>query len=137
MTIEKKAECLALCGDPVLVREAAENLLSADPVLGEVDLRWPDVSVSRWQLAQGAVRPGVVVVDQEFGQDLTQVMLIDDQQPVEELTAQGADHPLADGVRSRRPWRAGENPGHVRREYGVEGVSELPGTIPDQELDRF
>jgi hypothetical protein len=38
-------------GDLVLVREAAEDLLSADPVLGEVDLRWPGVSLSRWQLA--------------------------------------------------------------------------------------
>jgi hypothetical protein len=42
----------------ILVRETTQNLLPADPVLGEVDLRWPGVSVSRWQLAQGAVRPG-------------------------------------------------------------------------------
>ncbi len=46
----------------ILVRETVQNLHPADPVLGEVDLRWPDVSVSRWQLAQGAVRPGSVVV---------------------------------------------------------------------------
>lgn len=38
-------------GDLILVREAAEDLLSADPVLGEVDLRWPGMSLSRWQLA--------------------------------------------------------------------------------------
>jgi hypothetical protein len=57
-----------LGGDLVLLVEAAEHLLSADPVLGKVDLRWPGVSVSRWQLAQGAVRPGYVVVDQVFGQ---------------------------------------------------------------------
>jgi len=29
-------------------------------------------------------------------------MLVDDQQPVEELTAQGTDHPLADGVAPHR-----------------------------------
>jgi hypothetical protein len=34
-------------GDLVLVRESAENLFSADPVLGEVDLRWPAVSWPR------------------------------------------------------------------------------------------
>lgn len=50
------------------MRETAQNLLPADPVLGEVDLRRPGVSVSRWQLAQGAVRPGSVVVAQVFGQ---------------------------------------------------------------------
>jgi hypothetical protein len=36
------------------VREAARNLLSADPVLGEVDLQWSGVSVSWRQLAVGA-----------------------------------------------------------------------------------
>jgi hypothetical protein len=35
-------------GDLILVRETAEDLLSADPVLGEVDLRWPGVSLSRF-----------------------------------------------------------------------------------------
>jgi len=38
-------------GDLVLGREAAEDLFSADLVLGEVDLRWSAVSVSWWQLA--------------------------------------------------------------------------------------
>jgi hypothetical protein len=31
---------------------------SADPVLGEVDLRWPGVSLSRCELAEGTMRPG-------------------------------------------------------------------------------
>src|SRR5512142_749113 len=42
-------------GDLMLMRETAEDLLSAGPVLCEVDLRWPGVGVSRWHLAQGAV----------------------------------------------------------------------------------
>jgi hypothetical protein len=54
-------------GDLVLVCEAAEHLLSPDPVLGEVDLRRLGVSLSRWQLPQCAMRPGCVVVDQVFG----------------------------------------------------------------------
>jgi len=49
-------------------------------VLGEVDLRWPRVSLSRWQLTEGAVWPGCVVVSQVFGQYPPQVILIDDQQ---------------------------------------------------------
>jgi hypothetical protein len=55
-------------GDLVLARESAEHLLSADPVLGEVDVRWPGVSLSRCELAKGTVRPGGVVVQQVFGQ---------------------------------------------------------------------
>jgi hypothetical protein len=64
------------------VRESAEDLFPADPVLGEVDLRWPGGSLSRRELAEGTVRPGCVVVPQVFGQHPAQVMLIDDQQPV-------------------------------------------------------
>jgi hypothetical protein len=64
------------------------------------------------------------------------VVLIDDQQPVEELAAQGADHPLADGVRSGCLRRTGENPDPFCLEHSVEGTGELACTIPDQELDR-
>jgi hypothetical protein len=74
----------------------------ADLVLGEADLRWPGVSLSRCELAQGAVRPGCVVVLQVFGKHLAQVMLIDDQQPVKEFPAQGADNSLADGIAPHR-----------------------------------
>jgi hypothetical protein len=38
-------------GDLVQVDEAVEDLFAADPVLGEIDLRWPDVTMSRWRLA--------------------------------------------------------------------------------------
>jgi hypothetical protein len=125
------------CGsDLVLVYEAAEHLLSADPVLGEVDLGWPGVSLGRPELPKGAVRPGGVVVGQVFGQYLAQVVLIDDQHAVEQLAAQRADHPLADGVRSGCPRRAGEDPSARCHEHGVEGLSELPGTVPDQGVDR-
>ena len=73
----------------VFVREPAEDLFSADPVLGEVDLRWPRARLGRCELAEGAVWPGGVVVLQVFGQYLAQMVLIDDQQLVEELAAQG------------------------------------------------
>jgi hypothetical protein len=48
--------------------------------------------------------------DNDLARDPAQVMLVDDQQPVEELAAQGAGHPLAGGVRSGRLRRAEENP---------------------------
>ncbi len=82
------------------------------------------------------VRPGCVVVAEVFGQHPAQVLLIDNQQPVEQFPAQGTDHPLADRVRSGRLRRAGENPDALRLEYGVEGAGELARAIPDQELDR-
>ena len=72
-------------GDLVLVGDSAEDLFSADPVPGEVDLWWSGVSLSRRELAKGTVRPGRVVVAQVLGQHLAQMVLIDDQQPVKDL----------------------------------------------------
>jgi hypothetical protein len=40
------------------VRESAEDLFSADPVLSQVDLRSPRVGLSGFELAEGTVRPG-------------------------------------------------------------------------------
>ena len=86
----------------VFACEPAEDLFAADPVLGEVDLRWPGACLSRRKLAKGTVRPGRVVVPHVLSQHPPQVLLIDDQGSVEELTAQGTDDPFADSVRSRR-----------------------------------
>ena len=72
------------------MRESAEDLFSADPVLGKVDLRWPGVSLSRCELAEGAVRPAGVVVLKVLGRHLARMVLIDDQQPVEKLAAHGS-----------------------------------------------
>jgi hypothetical protein len=46
-----------------------------------------------------------VVVRREFGQERAQVRLVYDDQPVEALSAQGADQPFGDGVRPGRPDR--------------------------------
>jgi hypothetical protein len=66
------------CGGLVLVGESAEDLFSADLVLGEVDLRWLGGSLGWRELAEGTVRPGGVVVPQVLGQHLAQVVLIND-----------------------------------------------------------
>jgi hypothetical protein len=117
--------------------ESAKDLSTADPVVGEDDwFGWPGAGLGRGQLSEGTVRPGRVVVLQVLGQRLAQMVVIDDQQPVEEFPAQGADDRLADRVRSGRLRRAAENPDSFRREHGVEGASELARAIPDQELDR-
>ena len=90
------------CSDLVLVGESAEDLFPADPVLGEVDLRWPGGSLSRRELAKGTVRPGCVVMQQVLSQHPAQVVLMDDQQPVEDLAAQGTYDPFADRVTPHR-----------------------------------
>ena len=91
--------------------------------------------MSWWELAKGAVGPGGVVVMQVLGQDLARVALIKDQQPAGQLASQGPGHRLADGVGSGCLRRADEDVDAFGGEHGVDGVSELAGAVPDQELD--
>jgi len=85
------------------VGESAKDLFPADQVVGEVyPFGWTSVSLSRCELAEGSMRPASVVMLQISGKYMAQVMLIDDQQPVEELPAQGSDDPLADRVVPQR-----------------------------------
>ena len=62
--------------------------------------------------------------------------LIDDEQPVEDLSAQGADEPLTDRVRPGCLRRAAEDPDALRGEHRIKGAGELASPVPDQELDR-
>ena len=91
--------------------------------------------MSWWELAKGAVGPGGVVVMQVLGQDLARVALIKDQQPVEQFASWGPDHPLAASVGSGCLRRTDEDVDAFGGDRGVEGVSELAGAVPDQELD--
>jgi hypothetical protein len=61
------------------------------------------------------------------------VVLIDDQPPVEDFPAQGADHSFADRVRPGRLRRAGQDPDARRGEHGIEGAGELARPVPEQE----
>ena len=122
----------ALRGSVVLAGEAAEDQFPADPVLGKVDRRRPVADLRGRQLAERAMRSAGVVVPQVFSQSLAQVMFVQNQEPVEQLAAQGADHPLADRVRLRGLRRAEEHPDACGGEDGVEGIGELPSAVPDQ-----
>jgi len=79
------------------------GLVSGRYGAGEVDrFGWLGVGLSRCELPEGTVRPAGVVVPQVLGENLPQMVLIDDQQPVEDLPAQGTDGPFADRVAPRR-----------------------------------
>ena len=77
-----------LCSGQVLAGKAAEDLFSADLAPGQVDLRRRGARFSGCELVKDAVRPGGVVVLQILGQDLAQVALVEDEQPVEDFAAQ-------------------------------------------------
>jgi hypothetical protein len=116
------------------VGESAEDLFSADLVLGEVNLRWLGGSLGWRELAEGTVRPGGVVVPQVLGQHLAQVVLINDQPDLTGYITEGqivlsADlhargiYPPVDVLSSlSRLMRHGAGPGRTR-----QAVEDLPG----------
>ncbi len=80
--------------DVVLVGESAENLSAVDPVLGEVDcLWWLSLGLSWCELAEGAVRPGSVIVPQVFGRRPSQVVLMDERKAPGRRLRQSNRHP--------------------------------------------
>lgn len=95
-----------LRSDEIFGVEPAEDLLPADPVVSEIDrLRRLSVDLGWRELAEGAVRPGCIVADQVFGQYLSQVMLVDDQQPVQKFAAQRANILMPpQRARHRKSW---------------------------------
>ena len=77
------------------------------PGCGEVDrLWWLSVGLGWRELAEGTVRPVGVVMQQVLGPRLAAVVLIDDQQPVKDLPAEGTELPP-------RGWRCGTGLGHA------------------------
>jgi hypothetical protein len=60
---------------------------------------------------------------------------VDDQDPVEEFSADSADEPFGDRVRPRRPHRDLDDLCAIAGEYGIEGGGESGVTVPDQEPD--
>jgi hypothetical protein len=71
------------------------------------------------------VRSVPVVVIPVLGEDLTGVGLVHDQNMVEHLAPDGADHSLAVGIHPRCPGCAEQHVHFIGFEDGVEGVGVL------------
>ena len=61
------------------------------------------------------------------------VLLVDDQDPVEEFAADGADEAFGDGVGLRCPHRCLDDADVDGGEHGVEGGGELGVAVPEEE----
>ena len=90
-------------GSLVLVDQAAQDRFSADLARGGVCCSDAGTRVNvRDALSEALMGTGGVVVLLVVGQDGAQVRLVQDEDPVQELPAQGTDQALADGVGPRR-----------------------------------
>ena len=78
----------------------------------------------------------VVMVDVDR-QDSFEVAAVEDQEPIEALTADAADPALHVRVRARRAYRCPDDPDRLGAEHLVEGGGELAVAVMDQEPDRL
>jgi hypothetical protein len=102
-----------------------------DLVVSEVDrCRRLSFSLGWCELLEESVWSGGVEMPQIRGKDTTQVALVDDQQPVAQLTAKTSDHPFADRIRAGRWGRAGEDVNALGGEHRVERTTEPRVPVP-------
>jgi hypothetical protein len=93
----------------------------------------------RWEWSEGccliqcAVGPMVVEMRHVLGQHALEVAAVDDQHPVGQLTADGADSAFGDRVRLRCSHRCAPDADAFAGGDGVDCVGELGVAIPDQE----
>jgi hypothetical protein len=66
-----------------------------------------------------------------LGQHRPKLTLVEDQHPIQQLAAHGADPSFGDGVRSRCPHRGAQDPDGLAGEHGIEDGGELAVAIPD------
>jgi hypothetical protein len=86
-------------------------------------------------LADALMGAGGVVMLLVLGQDCAQVCLVQDQGPVQELTAQGTGKALADRVHPRRLYRGAQDRGAGGLEDGIERRGEVRAAVTDQETE--
>jgi len=80
---------------------------------------WDRLGLGRAE-AKGAMWPGPVVVVEVLAQDLDQVALAQDDQPVQTLSPQGAQYPLAGGIGAGSAEQSSGDPDASGREDRVE-----------------
>jgi heme-degrading monooxygenase HmoA len=85
---------------------------------------------------QRAMWPMAVVVVDEDSEHAVEVALIDDQQPVEALGADGPDEALCDRISLRRPHGRLDDLDAFAGEHGVKVARELAVAVADQEPKR-
>src|ERR1017187_8163803 len=120
----------------VFVDQAAEDWFSADLTRAEVSCGDAGNGARvRDALVDALMGPGGVVMLLVLGQGGAQVRLVQDQGPVEELTAQGADKALADRVHPRRLHGRAHDGGAGGLEDGIEGRGEVRAAVTDQKTE--
>jgi hypothetical protein len=122
----------------VLVDQAVEDRLPPDGAeVSQVGDRPRDRGFDGGRsLTAGLMRTMIVIVRGVFGDGFGQVPLVEDQHPIEHLTAKRSDDALADRIRPWSVWRGFDDPEAGGAEDLIEGGDELGVAVTDQEPQR-
>jgi hypothetical protein len=120
----------ASCDLGILMDQSTKSSPSHNPPSRQDSSRF--AGPERRHLSQGAVWAVHVVVIDVRGQHSLQLPASDDQQPVQQLTTDGAHPPLRVGVGPRRPHRRGQHPDPRSGNDPVERHGEPGIPITDQ-----
>src|SRR6266498_4174306 len=90
----------------------------------------------RWSQAERAMPPVNVVVVDVGAQDMFELSAAYDQEPVEAVSADGADPTLGERVRVRRAKGCADDLDGLALEDLVEGTAELAVAVVNQEPNR-
>ena len=94
-------------------------------------------SLKMWRPRDGscwAMWPSVVAEDDELGEEPLHVLRVEQEEVVEQLTAERADEPLGEGVHVRRAYNAADEAGANPFEGGGEAGAELRVAVGDEHL---
>jgi hypothetical protein len=122
--------CVTSCDLGVFVDESAESITPQDP---ERARRSRIISPIWRLLGQAPMWAMSVVMIDVLGQDMLQVALPGDEDPVGAFSADAADPAFGDRVRPWRPYRRLDDPGADGGEHRIEGGGEFGVPIADQE----
>jgi hypothetical protein len=119
------------CDLGVFVDQSTEPIAASDAKRGRRRRGWK--RLERRCLVQCSVRPVGVEVRHVLGQHRRKLALVEDQHPIQQLAAYGADPAFGDCVRAGRLHRGAQDADGLAGEHGIENGGELAVAIPDEE----
>jgi hypothetical protein len=119
------------CGLGIFVYQSTEPIATSDAKLGRRRGGWE--RLERRCLVQCSVRSMGVEVRYVFGQHGPKLALVEDEHPIQQLAAHGADPSFGDGVCPGCPYRGARDAEGFAGDDRVEHVGERGVSVADRE----
>src|SRR6267143_1733417 len=90
----------------------------------------------RLLVRESLVRASLIVETHVLGDDASKVVLAEDKEVIEQLSAQCAGQALSEGIHVRRAYRGAHDPHARRREYAGEASTEVRIVVTEEHFGR-